>query len=204
LALVEAEKLKYVQFPLAKLHKSEVRNLAAQLGLCTANKPESQDICFIPDGNYREFLRSIRPEMFTPGQIFSVHGEVLGAHSGLANYTIGQRRGLGLGGGPWYVKSLNAAKNAVIVARVDELLQQEFFIKDTNLLVNSSYFSNREIEIQIRARNVPAPGFFDFENGKVKFLFPQNSVTTGQICAFYEGNELLGGGIIVGKKLENM
>lgn len=199
LALTTPQQIKKLHFPLAKIEKTIVKQLAAEIGLITANKPESQDICFIVDGDYRKFLHTLRPEMFVPGNIVDTNGNILSQHNGLANYTIGQRKNLNLANGPWYVKKLDTLGNNVIVARADEILEESFIVDEVNLLVDESYFQDREIEIQIRARHTPAPGTFDPKTNTVKFLQPQSAITSGQICAFYEKSRLLGGSIIAKK-----
>lgn len=195
LALTTKEQLKMLHFPLARIEKQKVKQLAAEINLPTAKKAESMDICFIPDGNYKGFLKKIRPEMFKNGLIIKQDGTVLGEHTGLAGYTIGQRKNLALNDGPWYVKQLDTENNALIVGRLDELEQQQALIEEVNLLVDASYFEN-EIEVQIRARHQAALAKFDTENNIVTFLTPQSAITPGQICAFYDGTRLLGGGII--------
>ncbi len=219
LALTTLEQLKMLHFPLAKIPKTLVRKLANEIGLSVAAKAESQDICFIPDGDYRGFLKKIRPEMFKTGIIvckkyklekdkhtekytqekIEKHDEndwqILGEHTGLANYTIGQRKNLGLSNGPWYVVKLNIEENILIVAKENEH-EEKFLVEETNLLVDQTYFFEKEIGIQIRARNKAALGTFDPKTNIVKFLEPQSAITPGQICAFYDGKRLIGGSII--------
>lgn len=195
LALTTQKQLARLFFPLSTFEKSEVKRLAASIGLITAEKPESQDICFIPDGDYKSFLFKIRPEMFRPGDIISKNG-ILGRHRGLAGYTIGQRRGLELNDGPWYVTRLDVANNILEVGRIEELSNPGFVVSELNLLVDEEYFCNQNIEIQIRARHQASPGIFDPKKGVVKFLEPQDAITPGQICAFYDSSRVLGGGII--------
>jgi tRNA-specific 2-thiouridylase len=204
LALTNKEQLKMLHFPLAKIEKTVVKELSKQIGLKTAQKAESQDICFIPDGDYKKFLKNLRPEMFVPGDILTSSGKKLGTHEGLAGYTIGQRRSLNLNDGPWYVVNLNTSNNALIVGRIEELKHNKFEIEELNLLVEPEFFKNKTIDIQIRAHQPAAPGFFDIENNVVHFYDAQSAITPGQICAFYEnielgnipGERLIGGGII--------
>lgn len=199
LALTTLEQLQMLHFPLAKIPKSVVRTLAAEIGLSVAKKPESMDICFIPDGDYRGFLKKLRPEMFMPGEIVSKDETVLGSHEGLASYTIGQRKNLGLNGGPWYVLELQIDSNTLLVGREEDLKEEKFLVEEVNLLVQEDYFHENEVEIQIRARHKAALGRFDSHAKIVSFSQPQAAITPGQICAFYNGERLVGGAIIVRK-----
>jgi len=196
LALTTLEQLKMLQFPLAKIEKPIARKLAAELGLSIAQKSESQDICFIPDGDYRSFLKKLRPEMFVAGNIILQDGTPIGTHEGLANYTIGQRKNLGLNDGPWYVLKLDTENNNLIIGRCEELAQQKFIIEELNLLVPANEIHNQPISILIRARTKPALGLLNIEDNSVTFLEPQSAITPGQICAFYNQERLLGGAII--------
>jgi tRNA-specific 2-thiouridylase len=196
LALTTAQAFEKLQFPLAKIEKKIVKQMAAEIGLVTANKSESMDICFIPDGDYRAFLHKQRPEMFIKGKIADSDGNELGDHTGLANYTVGQRKNLNLSNGPWYVQKIDTNSNTVIVARHDQIKHAQFKVDETNLLVSPEYFKNNEILIQIRARIEPAIGRFDPSTNIVSFNTSQLAIAPGQICAFYDNNRLLGGSII--------
>lgn len=198
LALTTKDQLKMLHFPLARIEKTVVKELSKQIGLKTAQKAESMDICFIPDGDYKGFLKKLRPEMFVSGDILTRNGQKLGTHEGLAGYTIGQRRGLNLNNGPWYVIDLDTANNCLIVGKADELKHEKFEIEELNLLVDPEFFEDKAIDIQIRAHQTASSGFFDIKNNVVCFYNPQSAITPGQICAFYEttGDRLLGGGII--------
>lgn len=196
LALTTLDQIKMIDFPLSNIEKTEVRKIAAELNLVVATKHESMDICFIPDGNYKAFLKNIRPEMFIKGPIKSMNNELLGEHEGLAGYTIGQRKNLNLNNGPWYVKRLDTFNNTLIVCKKEDLKEQIFFVDEINLLVDPSFFESNEIEIQIRARQIPSFGRFYVEEKKVIFNVPQDAICKGQICAFYLNDRLLGGSII--------
>lgn len=196
LALTTQSQLKKLDFPLYNIQKTEVRKIAKELNLVVATKSESMDICFIPDGDYKKFLKKVRPEMFKPGKILSTDNQILGEHTGLASYTVGQRKNLNLNNGPFYVKKIDPTKNELIVCRREELNEQSFFVDEVNLLVPPSFFNNKDIEIQIRARQTPAPGRFDCTKKQVTFNSPQSAICKGQICAFYQNERLLGGCII--------
>lgn len=199
LALTNMDQLKYLHFPLANIEKTIVKQMAKEMNLVVANKPESQDICFIIDGDHKKFLRKIRPEMFVEGNIITKNGDILGKHSGLAGYTIGQRKNLNLNNGPWYVVDLSIEKNELIVGRIEDLALKSFKVEEISLLADESYFE-KEIQVQIRARNEATLAFFDVKNKTVTFIEAQNAVTPGQICAFYDGDRLLGGAIISSTK----
>lgn len=198
LALTTKKQLEMLQFPLAKLAKNEVKQMATSIGLVTANKPESQDICFIPDGNYVEFLKKLRPEIFKKGEIVDKNGKFLGEHDGIANYTIGQRKGLNLSNGPWYVLKLVPEKQMVIVAKEEDISSSSMTISELNLLC-SPLELEKEVMIQIRSRHDPCLGRvkINSENSAdIKLILPQVAITSGQICAIYDDTRLLGGGII--------
>ena len=196
LALTSKKQFGILNFPLAGIEKDIVKKLALELELKVAKKPESQDICFIPDGDYKGFLKKLRPEMFQVGNIFSKEGKELGVHEGLAAYTVGQRKGLNLNDGPWYVLKLDTDSNSLIVGKLEDLDVQSFKVQEINLLVEPDFFKNKEILIQVRARNKAVEGVFDYEKKEVRFMVPQSGIAPGQICAFYEDDKLLGGGII--------
>lgn len=196
LALTTPEQIQYIDFPLADINKTDVKLIAKEIGLIVANKAESMDICFIPDGDYKSFLKKIRPEMFQKGPILSTNQEKLGEHNGLACYTVGQRKGLNLNNGPWYVKKLDPPNNTLIVCSQKELLETSFSISEVNLLISPKEFENKEIYIQIRAKQQPALGMYNPTTRIATFFSPQPSICKGQICALYDQDQLLGGGII--------
>lgn len=195
LALTTKEQLKYIDFPLSFLKKTEVRLIAEEFGLKVANKQESMDICFIPDGNYKRFLKQIRPEMFKKGLILNKKGVVLGEHNGLVNYTIGQRKGLNLSNGPWYVVKLNVEDNSVIVGKKSDFIFNKCKIQEVSLLVDSSYF-DKSVEIKVRSASEIYLGYVNLNLNIIEFLDNNIVLCKGQICAFYSDNLLLGGAII--------
>jgi len=193
------EQLAHVLFPVGDLTKAKVRKLATNFGLSTARKRESQEICFIPSGDTAEFLR--RHVKFTDGEIRDVEtNKVVGKHNGLPLYTIGQRKGIGLAGGPWYVVRLDKAKNTLWVTTKEEnILSAGCVIRNVNWVagVDPEFPLKAKCRIRYGAENVPCV-VEQNEVGDliVKFSKPQRAVTPGQYCVFYNKDECLGGGEI--------
>jgi tRNA-specific 2-thiouridylase len=190
-----------VLFPVGGLTKAEVRAIARRHGLPTAEKPESQEVCFIPDGNYRNFLRTRDPASFSPGPILSLDGEVLGRHAGVANFTIGQRRGLGLAGGgrAQYVVDLDASRGAVTVGDAGDLVTRRLVARRANFISADPPSEALRIEARIRHNHDPAPAALSATGeGEVELLFdePQRAVTPGQSVVFYQGDLVVGGAVI--------
>ena len=190
-----------VLFPLGDKSKSEVRRLASSMRLRVAHKKESQEICFIPDNDYRKFLESRKgKEAFKPGEIVDRKGKVLGCHQGILNYTVGQRRGLRIGGeNPLYVLQLDRERNRVVVGRREELLAHGLVASKLNWMAFSQLKGEVKALAQIRHRHPGVPAIlFPLEEGKVRVHFqtPQESVTPGQAVVFFRGDEILGGGWI--------
>ena len=192
--------IEHILFPLAEFEeKEQIRQIARENNLKVANKPDSEDICFIPDGNYKKFLENnsdIRPK---EGNIVNSKGEVLGKHTGLYNYTIGQRKGLGIShSAPLFVLGFNAAKNEVIVGEENELYKKEIYVTDINLLLVDEITDLMEVEVKTRYSAKVAKAQI-MQNGneiKVKFEEPQRAITPGQSAVFYVGDIVLGGGKI--------
>jgi tRNA-specific 2-thiouridylase len=198
---ITQEQMSKVFFPLGEKSKAEVRKQALKLGLRVAQKPESQEICFIPDDDYRRFMETRRPgELSKPGEIVNRQGKVMGLHRGLYSYTIGQRRGLGISAPhPHYVLELDVERNRLVAGRKEELMAEGLVAGGVNWI--SFPKLDREVEawVQIRYRHPGAPAvLFPLEGGKVKvhFKIPQKSITPGQAAVFYQGDEVLGGGWI--------
>jgi tRNA-specific 2-thiouridylase len=187
------------RFPVGALTKTEVRDRARSLGLVTAEKPESQEICFIPDNDYRGFLRRRIPEAFAPGPIVDGDGRVLGEHAGLAAYTVGQRRGLGLSTGrTTYVTKLDPARNAVVVGSSREVEIDTLVACQVNWISIDELTGPRRVRAQIRHRHEPAAATINPRGRGVEVIFdsPQWAPAPGQSVVFYEGDLVVGGGVI--------
>ncbi len=186
------ERLSEVLFPVGHLRKSESRRLADQYGLPVASKAESQDICFVPGGDYRERIEG------QPGTIQTRAGKVLGEHSGIEHFTVGQRKGIGLSGGPWYVLALEPETRIVIVGGRDEAFQSHLSARNAVWLEDVE--PGREVLAQIRYRHNPAPARIESIEGdgfSLSFDEPQWAIAPGQSAVLYdEGDRVLGGGII--------
>jgi len=207
------EQLEFLRFPLGGLHKSEVRELAVELGLSVADKPDSQDICFVPSGNYAAVIERLRPQAANPGNIVDTSGKVLGHHKGIINYTIGQRRGLGIAAeDPLYVVGLNVDKSEVIVGPRDILLTRRIVLRDINWLGDKTLeqqLAQGELNffMKVRSTHKPQAGYLIKENADVVAYLAagEYGVSPGQACVFYDsdqaGSRVLGGGWI--KTAEN-
>ena len=197
LALVERERLASALFPLARLTKAEVRSMALRLGIAPLVKPESQDVCFVPDGGYRAFLeaRGMAPK---PGPVTDSAGRVLGMHRGLFAHTVGQRRGLGIPAAhPYYVLRLAPEENRLVVGREEELFSGSAAVSRVNWIIPAP---ERALRVSIRARHRGrlAPALLTpLGGGRVRLVFdnPVKAVTPGQAAVFYNGDEVLGGGV---------
>jgi tRNA-uridine 2-sulfurtransferase len=188
------------RFPVGDLTKDAVREKARAIGLVTADKPESQEICFIPDDDYRGFLRRRVPEAFVPGPILDGQGTVLGHHAGLANYTIGQRRGLGLASSrPLYVTALDPARNAVVVGGADDGGVESLRAEQVNLISVPALTGPLAVAAKIRHTHEPAAATIEplMDGGVlVRFERPQRAPAPGQSVVFYQGDLVVGGGVI--------
>ena len=196
------ELIQHILFPLADFEsKDEIREIAKKNNLKVANKPDSEDICFVPDGNYKKFLENnsnIKPK---EGNIVNSKGEILGKHSGLYNYTIGQRKGLGISNPvPLFVLGFNKEKNEVIVGEEKELYKREITVSDINLLLVDEIKEWLEVTVKTRYSSKVAKAKIIQEENKIKVIFdePQRAITPGQSAVFYMGDIVLGGGKIEG------
>ena len=189
--------LQYLLLPLGKLYKVEVRRLAAELGLPTANRRDSQDICFIPDNDYRSFIAQYIP--LQSGDIIDTKGKVLGKHKGLALYTVGQHQGLGLASGErLYVLKLDVSNNRLIVGTKDELSSNKLFASKLSWVSGEAPREPVNVTAKVRYRSPEVPAKLRFRDGvaEVHFNQPQRAITPGQAVVFYQGDAVLGGGTI--------
>jgi tRNA-uridine 2-sulfurtransferase len=196
------DQLEYLRFPLGDMPKPMVREIATELGLVVAMKPDSQDICFVPDGDYASVVRKIRPDADTGGEIVHIDGRVLGQHKGLIHYTVGQRKGLDIGGQPvpLYVIRLDAGTRRVFVGPRAALAISAARIIDGNWLAQ---VQGRQISVKVRSMSRPVAAVLDGE--WLRFETPELGVAPGQAAVFYDGDRVLGGGWIeetVGVQLE--
>ncbi|HWQ62141.1 MAG TPA: tRNA 2-thiouridine(34) synthase MnmA [Negativicutes bacterium] len=192
--------LKHFLMPLGDYTKVETRRLAREFGLAVADKPDSQEICFVPDDDYQGFLAEKAPASLRPGDIVDTSGNVLGRHRGLPLYTVGQRKGLGLAAGrPLYVVALDTERNQVVVGDNSDVFAGELTAGDLNLIAFDALPDRLEATAKIRygAREAPAV-VTPLGDGQVRVAFdtPQRAITPGQSVVFYEGDIVLGGGII--------
>jgi tRNA-uridine 2-sulfurtransferase len=206
------EQLARSMFPLGELTKSEVRSIARRKKLPVAEKPESQEICFVPSGSYREFIREYLAEQGVkldeqPGEVVTTDGRVLGEHRGIFNYTVGQRKGLGVATGePLYVIALDRPHNRVVVGANDELLGRGCLVRQVNWIrpvedgeefAASVKIRNKHVAALARVRALSAGAGSDGElKAEVEFVEPQRAITPGQAAVFYDGDEVVGGGWI--------
>jgi tRNA-specific 2-thiouridylase len=199
------EQLDYLRFPLGHLHsKSETRALAEKFGLPVADKPDSQDICFVPNGSYAAVIEKLRPGAVEAGDIVNLDGRVLGRHNGVIHYTVGQRRGLGIGGGdPLYVVRLDPDTHRVIVGPKEALGTKTIAVREINWLGDEPFDSRAEWHLSVRVRSTRPPKEaivrpLGPDTATVELLDAEEGVAPGQACVFYEteGTRVLGGGWI--------
>lgn len=194
--------LDFLRFPLGNVPKSETRAHAQRLGLKVADKPDSQDICFVPDGSYANVVSKLRPGALDAGDIIHVNGEVLGQHQGTINYTIGQRRGLAVGGhfDPLYVVKIDPNKRQVIVGPREYLACDRLELQDVNWIGdNLTLDQPLDLKVKIRSTQKAVPATVILEKNhqaKVTLAEPDSGIAPGQACVFYAGSRVLGGGWI--------
>ncbi|MBR5913997.1 MAG: tRNA 2-thiouridine(34) synthase MnmA [Selenomonadaceae bacterium] len=198
-----AENLSRIIFPLGEFSKTETRELAEKLKLPVANKPDSQEICFIPNDDYKDFIsrRAGDVDALKAGDIVNTSGKVLGSHNGVANYTIGQRKGLGIAAEyPLYVVRIDVENHQVVVGKSEELFSDELTADNVHWIYKPENFPAKlqaKIRYGFRVSDCTVESFGD--NLHVTFNEPQRAITKGQSIVFYDGDELLGGGIISGQ-----
>ena len=200
LACLNQYQLSHVKFPLGELTKAQVRQIAEAQGFLNARKKDSQDICFIPDGDYRAFLRRYTGKDYPVGDYLDLNGKVVGTHTGAVGYTIGQRKGLGIAlGEPVYVCSKDMANNTVTVGPNEALFSTTLIAEDLNFLPFPTLTEPMRVLARIRYRHTEQPAtVYPMENGTAKVVFdaPQRAITTGQAVVFYDSDMVIGSGTI--------
>jgi tRNA-specific 2-thiouridylase len=186
------EQLDYLRFPIGGLSKPEVRQLAAEAGLEVAAKPDSQDICFVPDGDYAGLIKRLRPETAAPGEIVDLEGRVIGEHRGVVHFTVGQRRGIEVGGQsePLYVVRIEPDERRLVVGPRRALAVAAMRVDEWNWLGEQQH----QISVKVRSLAPPVPAVIDGD--WIKFERPEYGVAPGQAAVVYDGSRLLGGGWI--------
>ena len=203
------EQLDYLRFPLGEIDKSETRSIAKKLNLNVADKPDSQDICFVPNGDYSSVIKKFRPESFKRGKIVDLKGNQIGEHDGIINYTIGQRKVIKISSDKTlYVVNINAENNTVIVGRKENLEIKEIQLRELNILADKKEFSEIiNIKVRSTGRLLKAKINLLNEHAKVEILDKETGISPGQACVFYSkdsyGDKVLGGGWI-NKTLNNI
>ncbi|MEM9278752.1 MAG: tRNA 2-thiouridine(34) synthase MnmA [Pseudomonadota bacterium] len=203
------EQVDYLRFPLGGLPKAETREIARELGLVVAEKSDSQDICFVPQGRYSDIINKLQPEAATPGEIRHIDGRVLGTHEGIINYTVGQRRGIGVATGePIYVVHLDAKTASVIVGPKEALDTRRLYLRDVNWLGNGPITglsgAGKELFVKVRSTRPPMEAVLYPPDGEgriaVDLIGGEAGIAPGQACVFYEDDtedtRVLGGGFI--------
>ena len=193
------DELAHTLFPLGGLLKTDVREIAEKHGFINAHKPDSEDICFVPGGDYAAFLENVMGMKQRCGDFVDVEGHVLGRHKGQIHYTIGQRKGLGVSfAAPKYVLSKDAATNTVVLGENKDLFSRRFRVENLNLVAIASLTEPVEADVKVRYSQTASPAvLLPAEGGaEVRFRDPQRAVTPGQAAVFYRGDDVLGGGTI--------
>ena len=200
------DQLEFLRFPLGTFKKSEIRSFAKEIGLTVSDKPDSQDICFVPDGKYADILKKIDPNNLKPGHLKSVDGDILGQHKGIVNFTIGQRKGLGVATGtPLYVIEINPENHDVILGSKEDLRKRNIYIRDVNWIGDNEFklMGGKKLKIKAKIRSSQEPKLASlFVSNKglcVNFEEDVEGVSPGQACVFYDVNNssrVLGGGWI--------
>ena len=195
------EELAHTEFPLGELSKEEVRRIAESHDFINANKPDSQDICFVPDGDYVSALKRFSGKEYEPGDFVDMDGNVLGQHKGIVGYTIGQRKGLGISAAyPLYVVNLDVEANRVILGKNEDLFSKEVLVKNINWIDPDDDRKEFDCSAKVRYRMADQPCHvirLDETSARIVFDEGQRAITPGQAAVFYDGDVVLGGGTIV-------
>tara|TARA_A100001015_G_C15031404_1_gene733463 strand:- start:105 stop:1235 length:1131 start_codon:yes stop_codon:yes gene_type:complete len=197
------DQLNYLRFPLGEIEKNETRLIAKKLNLNVAEKPDSQDICFVPNGDYSSVIKKFRPESFKKGKIIDLNGNQIGEHQGIINYTIGQRKGIKISSeNPLYVININAEENTVIVGKKENLEIKKIQLRDLNILSPKNEFE-KTVNVKVRSTGRLLKSKIYFRNettAEVEILEKETGISPGQACVFYSkdevGDKVLGGGWI--------
>ncbi len=196
------EQLNFLRFPLGNMMKNETREIASKLDLNVANKPDSQDICFVPNGDYVSVIQKLRPDAFQKGNIKNLNGKVIGVHDGIVNFTVGQRKGIKIAEkDPLYVIEINSENNEIFVGPKEKLIKRKIELRDINLLTDKETF-NDEIFVKVRSTGKLIKSKLSLSNqkGKLELFEDEYGISPGQACVFYKkdinGDKLLGGGWI--------
>ncbi|MGI5892205.1 MAG: tRNA 2-thiouridine(34) synthase MnmA [Bacillota bacterium] len=187
-------------FPLGQYEKEHVRQIARDMGLKVAEKNDSQDICFIPDGDYKNFYRQNCLKQPLEGNLFDISGNKISSHQGLPYYTVGQRKGLGVAlGYPCYVVALDVENNAVIIGREEDLYVEKAFTCDNNFFPFDDLLEPMQVEVKVRYKAEPVPAIIKKDGDLVEITFAekQKSIAPGQSAVFYQGDILVGGGCLI-------
>jgi len=197
------DQLNFLRFPLGNLLKDETREIARKLNLNVADKPDSQDICFVPNGDYASVIEKFRPNSFRKGNIKNIEGKVIGVHDGIINYTIGQRKGIGISNEkPLYVVKIIANKNEIIVGAKEYLIKTKINLKDLNIITNNKNDFEKELFVKVRSTGKLIKANIDINktSANVNLLEEEHGIAPGQACVFYSkddlGYKVLGGGWI--------
>ena len=194
------EQLDYLRFPLGSLPKKETRNIAKNLNLQVANKPDSQDICFVPNGNYKSIVEKLRPESFKDGNIVDINGKILGRHNGIANFTIGQRKGIRVSSlDPYFVVKIDAINNEVVIGSREDLLVKKIYLREINYLCDLSDLKG-DFFVKVRSTGNLLPCTVSNAGAMVTLNHGEAGISPGQACVFYKSDEtgirVFGGGWI--------
>ena len=196
------QQLNYIRFPLGGMLKNETREIAKKLGLNVADKPDSQDICFVPNGDYSSIIKKLRPEAYCKGNIKDINGKVIGVHDGIVNFTIGQRKGIKVSNKePLYVIEINAEKNEIVVGAKKYLIKKEIKLKNLNILCEKDELKNNIfVKVRSTGKLINAKISLIKDIAHVKLLEEEYGISPGQACVFYNKNKygykVLGGGWI--------